>query len=125
VAVSVYSSFEEFWSDLLDKGGWWDPAYLGAEHKILIPLLENLNSLQFLKKDLNALSGGVTIKSVDQEDKLEEILRELKIEARGIRFLWPITGQQRLPGMKMSIHFISVLTNRWPLLGTGLISPIF
>lgn len=89
-----YSSFDEFWRELLEKGGWWDPAYRGEEYTIFkTPSGKFEFYSQLLYKELEGfLKGEVANKDlnpIDKVDKIEEILRELKIEARGDKIFIP------------------------------------
>lgn len=97
---SSYTSFEEFWSELLDKGGWWDPAYLGAENKIFkTPSGKFEFYSQHLRRELDGLvNEGVTIDDTDRQNKFEGILTELRIEARGDKVFMPHYEPARYAG---------------------------
>jgi anaerobic selenocysteine-containing dehydrogenase len=76
-----YSSFEEFWELILEKGGWWNPAYLEANDKKMF----NTKSGKFefyshtLRREVEKLARTFT----GPEEKVENLNQRWKIEARG------------------------------------------
>jgi anaerobic selenocysteine-containing dehydrogenase len=85
--------FDEFWRVLIERGGWWDPPYRFGEWK----------------KEFNTLSGKFEFFSLALEQgfkevsrrsskKMDQILGELKIEARGDHVFLPHFEKPRVVG---------------------------
>jgi thiosulfate reductase / polysulfide reductase chain A len=76
--------FEEFWSALVDRGGWWDPPYAFGEwrKKFATPS----GKFEFFSL---AMEKGLRDASRRSSKDLDRILAELKIEARGDKAFLP------------------------------------
>ncbi len=76
--------FDEFWSALIDRGGWWDPRYPFGEWK------RNFNTpsgkFEFFSL---AMEQGLQEVSKRNQKGLGHLLGELKIEARGDKVFLP------------------------------------
>ena len=121
-----YSSFEGFWKELLEKGGWWDPTYFGGEYKIFKTLSGRFEFYsQHLKERLEGfVNGEVAIKGISPEDKIEEILRGLKIEVRGDKVFMPHYEPARFTGDEKEYPFYLNIYEPLALIGgTGANQP--
>jgi len=92
--------FDEFWKALIDRGGWWDSPYLFGEWR----------------KRFNTLSGRFEFFSLTLEQGLKEvskrsskgldqILKELKIEAKGDKVYLPHFEKPRMIGDEKEYPF--------------------
>lgn len=121
-----YSSFEEFWSELLEKGGWWDPAYLGAENKIFkTPSGKFEFYSQHLREWLESLvEKEVAIKGISTGDKIKEIIRALKVKAQGDKIFMPHYEPARFTGDEKEYPFYLNIYEPLALIGgTGANQP--
>jgi thiosulfate reductase / polysulfide reductase chain A len=70
--------FDEFWKALTDRGGWWDPTYPFGEWKKRFKTPSG--KFEFYSQ---AMEQGLKEFSKKSSKDLDQILKELKIEARG------------------------------------------
>jgi anaerobic selenocysteine-containing dehydrogenase len=76
--------FDEFWKTLIERGGWWDPIYLFGEWRKKF----NTPSGKFEFYSL-AMEQGLRDASKKSSKGLDQILKELKIDARGDKVFLP------------------------------------
>jgi len=101
VRAPTYHSFEELWTQLLDKGGWWDPAYRFGEWGRIFRTPSG--KFEFFSQTLQATlqdaarrraeSQGVTL-----DEALEAVLHALGLEARGDTVYLPHYEPPRFEG---------------------------
>lgn len=72
-----YSTFEEFWQVLLEKGGWWDPTYPQGGHTRIFK--NKSRKFEFYSQVM--ATRFKRLLSADKEGA-EALFRQLKIEAR-------------------------------------------
>jgi anaerobic selenocysteine-containing dehydrogenase len=89
-------NFDEFWSTLIDRGGWWNPPYPFGEWK----------------RNFHTPSGKFEFYSLAMEKGLKKIskdvryvLEELKIEARGDKVFLPHYEKPRWAGEEKDFPF--------------------
>ncbi len=75
-------NFDEFWSALIDRGGWWDPRYPFGEWK------KNFNTPSG-KFEFFSLAMEHGLKKISKTKDVRHVLEELKIEARGDKVFLP------------------------------------
>jgi anaerobic selenocysteine-containing dehydrogenase len=76
--------FEEFWKALIERGGWWNPSYPFGEWRKKF----NTPSGKF---EFYSLTIENTLKEISKKSQkgLEQILEEMRIEARGDKVFLP------------------------------------
>ena len=85
--------FNEFWKALVEKGGWWDPPYRFGEWKKVFNTLSG--KFEFFSL---TLEQGFKEVSRRNSKEMDQILGELKIEARGDRVYLPHFEKPRVVG---------------------------
>jgi len=85
--------FDEFWNALIERGGWWDPPYPFGQWRKQF----NTNSGKFEFFSLSMEKGLMEI-SKRTSKGLDQILTELKIEARGDKAFLPHFERPRSVG---------------------------
>ena len=85
--------FDEFWKALIERGGWWDPPYSFGEWRKKF----NTPSGKFEFYSL-AMERGLKEVSKRSIKGLDQILQELKIEARGDKVFLPHFEKPRWVG---------------------------
>jgi anaerobic selenocysteine-containing dehydrogenase len=85
--------FDEFWSALIERGGWWDPPYAFGEWRKKF----NTPSGKFEFYSL-AMERGLKETSKRSSKSLDQIVRELKIEATGDEVFLPHFEEPRSIG---------------------------
>jgi anaerobic selenocysteine-containing dehydrogenase len=101
VRAPSYRSFEELWARLLDKGGWWDPAYRFGEWGRVFRTPSGRFELfsQTLKAILeDAAMSRVKARGEAPEAALEAVLQALQLEARGDTVYLPHYEPPRFEG---------------------------
>ncbi len=86
-------NFDEFWKALIERGGWWDPPYLFGEWKKRF----NTPSGKFEFYSL-AIERGLKEAAKKSSKGLDQIVRELKIEAMGDEVFLPHFEKPRSVG---------------------------
>jgi len=76
-----YSDFEEFWEVLTERGGWWDPISLELKNKIIFNT--DSRKFEFFAQTIRERMEKQVKNSQLSEEKLVEIYRDWKIDARG------------------------------------------
>ncbi len=94
------TDFDQFWKTLIERGGWWDPPYPFGEWRKRFQTPSGrfeFYSLKMRKKliDISTKSGK----------NLEQVLEELKIEARGDRAFLPHFEKPRSVGEETEYPF--------------------
>lgn len=88
-----YGSFDEFWAQLQEKGGWWDPEYEFGEWDRIFAT--SSGKFEFystnLRKALGTLANG-------DDKRMESLLADLKLSARGDRVALPHFEPPRFVG---------------------------
>lgn len=82
----TFDTFDEFWSELLRKGAWWDPndSYVGPRQLIKTPSHKFEFFSQLLRKELEEMAGGnANGPPADPAPALERLAASLGLEARG------------------------------------------
>jgi len=92
--------FDEFWSTLIDRGGWWDPSYPFGEWRKKF----NTPSGKF---EFYSLTMDRGLKEVSKKSSkgLEQILQEMKMEARGDKVFLPHFEKPRWVGEEKEYPF--------------------
>lgn len=111
--VFEYSTFDEFWNVLLEKGGWWDPfstqSQNGRIYKTHSPKFEFYS--QALQKEINKQLTNYA----KTPEQAEIYLSHLKIDARGDMIFLPHFEAPRFNknDMDFPYHFLtySIITN--------------
>ncbi len=85
--------FDEFWNGLIERGGWWDPPYIFGQWRKKF----NTPSGKFEFFSL-ALEKGLREVSKRSAKDMDQILAELKIEARGDKAFLPHFEKPRSTG---------------------------
>jgi anaerobic selenocysteine-containing dehydrogenase len=85
--------FDEFWKALVERGGWWDPPYLFGEWKRRF----NTPSGKFEFYSL-AIERGLKEAATKSSKGLDQIVKELKIEAMGDEVFLPHFEKPRSVG---------------------------
>jgi anaerobic selenocysteine-containing dehydrogenase len=78
------NDFEEFWKTLIDRGGWWDSLYPFGEWRKRFKTPSGKFEFYSL-----AMEQGLGDASKKSSKGLDQILKELKIEARGDKVFLP------------------------------------
>lgn len=70
-----YKSFDEFWDQLVERGGWWDPAYQFVGSRRLFKTVSGKFEFysQHLRRTLERVAAGKPV---------NDLLRELRVTAR-------------------------------------------
>jgi anaerobic selenocysteine-containing dehydrogenase len=76
-----YSTFDEFWDVLVDKGGWWIPTSAQTQEENLFKTKSG--KFEFYSQLLQAEMKISYHEDDLRETQFEEMLRQIKIEARG------------------------------------------
>jgi anaerobic selenocysteine-containing dehydrogenase len=92
--------FGEFWNALIERGGWWDHSYPFGEWRKKF----NTPSGKF---ELYSLAMEQSLKEVSKKSAkgLDQILKEMKIEARGDKAFLPHFEKPRLTGDEKEYPF--------------------
>jgi anaerobic selenocysteine-containing dehydrogenase len=85
--------FGEFWNQLIERGGWWNPPYIFGEWKKRFETPSG--KFEFYS---NRMEQGLREASKKGQKGLPEILRELKIEAVGDKVFLPHFEKARSNG---------------------------
>jgi anaerobic selenocysteine-containing dehydrogenase len=92
--------FDEFWKVLIERGGWWDPPYPFGEWKKKFNTLSG--KFEFFS---TAMEQGLKEVSKRNSKGLDQILKELKIEARGDKVFLPHFEKPRRTGDEKEYPF--------------------
>jgi len=92
--------FDEFWKALIERGGWWDPPYPFGEWKKMFNTLSG--KFEFFSI---AMEQGLREVSKRSSKGMDQILKELKIEARGDRVFLPHFEKPRMTGDEKEYPF--------------------
>ena len=92
--------FDEFWKVLIERGGWWDPRYPFGEWKKKF----NTPSGKF-EFYSQTMEQGLREKSKKESKSLEQVLKELKIEAKGDKVFLPHFERPRSVGDEKEFPF--------------------
>jgi anaerobic selenocysteine-containing dehydrogenase len=92
--------FDEFWSALISRGGWWDPPYSFGEWKKKF----NTPSGKF-EFYSQAMDRSLKESSKKDSKNLDQILKELRIEARGDKAFLPHFEKPRSIGDETEYPF--------------------
>ncbi|MFQ5631412.1 MAG: molybdopterin-dependent oxidoreductase, partial [bacterium] len=99
-----YSTFEEFWDVLLEKGGWWDPASLETQNKKIFQTKSGKFEFysQTLQDEIAKIAGR-------NKEEPEALYRRWKIEARGDSIFLPHFERPRftLEDLNFPYHFLA------------------
>jgi anaerobic selenocysteine-containing dehydrogenase len=92
--------FDEFWKALIERGGWWDSSYPFGEWRKKF----NTPSGKF---ELYSLAMERSLKEISKKSAkgLDQILKEMKIEARGDKAFLPHFENLRLTGDEKEYPF--------------------
>lgn len=92
--------FEEFWSALIERGGWWNPPYHFGQWRKRFGTPSG-------KFELFSLTMEKGLREVSRKSSkdLDRILGELKIEARGDKAFLPHFEKARSPGDEKTYPF--------------------
>jgi anaerobic selenocysteine-containing dehydrogenase len=92
--------FDEFWKTLIERGGWWDPSYSFGEWRKKF----NTPSGKF---EFYSLTMERALKEVSKRSikGLDQILQEMKVEARGDRAFLPHFEKTRSIGDEKEYPF--------------------
>jgi anaerobic selenocysteine-containing dehydrogenase len=94
------NDFEEFWKTLIDRGGWWDPPYHFGEWRKRFETPSGKFEFYSL-----AMEQGLGDASKKSSKGLDQILKELKIEARGDKVFLPHFEKHRSIGEEKEYPF--------------------
>jgi anaerobic selenocysteine-containing dehydrogenase len=92
--------FDEFWSALIERGGWWDPSYPFGEWKKRFKTTSERFEFYSL-----TMERGLSEASTRSSKGLNQILKELKIEARGDKAFLPHFEKPRSIGEEQEYPF--------------------
>jgi anaerobic selenocysteine-containing dehydrogenase len=92
--------FDEFWKALIERGGWWDPSYSFGEWRKKF----NTPSGKF---EFYSLTMERALKEVSKRSikGLDQILQEMKVEARGDKIFLPHFEKPRWVGEDKEFPF--------------------
>jgi anaerobic selenocysteine-containing dehydrogenase len=76
-----YTSFEEFWDLILEKGGWWNPTYLEANDKKYFNTKSG--NFEFYSQTLRRKVEKLVQTFNGPEENIDNLNQRWKIEARG------------------------------------------
>jgi anaerobic selenocysteine-containing dehydrogenase len=76
-----YSTFDEFWDVLLEKGGWWDPTSPASRNKTIFNTQSG--KFEFYSQTLQSEIDKLARTTSKTEGKIENLYRSWKIDARG------------------------------------------
>ncbi len=111
--IGRYSSFEEFWDQLLENGGWWNP--IRKEKKLTEIFKTPSGKFEFYSQKLKSSIDDLVKKTIehDSTQNLESVLSRLNILARGDTVFLPHHESVPYEG-EMPLYFTTfqVLTNR-------------
>ncbi len=85
--VFDYSTFDEFWQVLLEKGGWWDPIYPDSSSNRIFKTKSG--KFEFFSRRLQQEVEGFMVAAKISPERWQEVLRRWKIEASGDLFYLP------------------------------------
>jgi anaerobic selenocysteine-containing dehydrogenase len=97
------TDFDEFWKTLIDRGGWWDPAYPFGEWRKKF----NTPSGKFEFYSL-ALERGLKNLSKRSSKGLDQILQKMRVEARGDKVFLPHFEKPRWVGEEKEYPFLLI-----------------
>jgi anaerobic selenocysteine-containing dehydrogenase len=92
--------FEEFWNMLVDRGGWWDPPYPFGEWKKGFKTPSGKFEFHSL-----VMEQGLTEASKKSSKGLDQILKELRIDAKGDKVFLPHFEKPRSVGEEKEYPF--------------------
>lgn len=106
--VPAYAAFEEFWNQLRDKGGWWDPAYRFGEWQRV--LRTPSGQFEFFSQTLQATLEAMARRyaeahQVPLDEAFEAVLQALQLEARGDAVFLPHWEPPRFMGEPSAYPF--------------------
>ncbi|MFQ5630618.1 MAG: molybdopterin-dependent oxidoreductase [bacterium] len=108
--VFEYSTFDEFWDVLLEKGGWWDPTALETQTRKWFKTRSGKFEFysQTLRREMEKITGK-------NSENAEALHRRWKIEVRGDAIFLPHFESPRftLEDINFPYHFLAyqMLTN--------------
>jgi anaerobic selenocysteine-containing dehydrogenase len=76
-----YSNFEEFWSVLLERGGWWDPLTLESKNTKIF--YNNSGKFEFFARTIMEKIDGQLNSTEFQKEAYEDLYCQWKIDVRG------------------------------------------
>ncbi len=114
--LPTYKSFEEFWSQVAERGGWWDPAYPfgDRERAFRTPSGKFEFFSQTLRHRLEALARRGAAPGVG----LNGLLDALGIQARGDRVFLPHHEPPRFVGEEKEFPLHLIMSKPMSLAGT-------
>jgi anaerobic selenocysteine-containing dehydrogenase len=93
-------NFDEFWNTLVDKGGWWDPPYHFGEWKKRFKTPSGKFEFYSL-----AMERGLREASKESSKGLDQIVKELRLEAKGDKVFLPHFERPRSVGDEKEYPF--------------------
>jgi len=114
--LPTFKTFEEFWNQAAERGGWWDPAYLYRdwERVFRTPSGKFEFFSQTLQRRLEALAGRRTATGAG----LDRLLSALGIQARGDRVFLPHHEAPRFVGEEKEFPLHLVMSKPMSLSAT-------
>ena len=92
--------FDEFWNALIDRGGWWDPPYVFGEWKKRFETPSGKFEFYSLR-----MEKGLEEISKRSSKGLDQVLKGLKIEAKGDKVFLPHFEKPRSMGEEKEYPF--------------------
>jgi anaerobic selenocysteine-containing dehydrogenase len=121
-----YSNFEEFWSVLLERGGWWDPLTLESKNNKIFN--NKSGKFEFFARTImEKMNKQIKITGMQKETH-ENFYRHWKIDARGDLIYFPHFEKPRFikedPNYPFHLLPYQILSNNGSSAPAGLLSEL-
>lgn len=104
--LPTYKTFDEFWNQVAERGGWWDPAYPFEDRERAFRTPSG--KFEFFSQTLRQHLEGLARRGAAPGGGLERLLDALGVKARGDRVFLPHHEAPRFVGeeKEFPLHFI-------------------
>jgi anaerobic selenocysteine-containing dehydrogenase len=104
--LPTYKTFDEFWNQVAERGGWWDPAYPFGDRERAFRTPSG--KFEFFSQTLRQRLDALARRGPASGGGLDGVLRALDIRARGDRVFLPHHEAPRFVGeeKEFPLHFI-------------------
>ena len=111
-----YKTFEEFWNQAAERGGWWDPAYLYRDWERVFHTPSS--RFEFFSQTLRQHLEGLTRRGMAPGAGLEKHLEALGLRARGDRVFLPHYEPPRFVGEEKEFPLHLIMSKPMSLAGS-------
>jgi anaerobic selenocysteine-containing dehydrogenase len=94
--LPTFKTFDEFWNQVVERGGWWDPAYAYGDRERAFRTASG--KFEFFSQTLRQRLEALARRGIAAGPALDRVLAELGVQARGDRVFLPHHEVPRFAG---------------------------